>query len=366
VNTPSPRKSRMSPSPAPTRARGASAIDPAPSRILLMAPSWIGDVVMATPSFRAIRRRFADAHLALAIRANARPVIDDAPWFDEVIEVTSAARGFFGTFRLGKRLRPGGFDLGVLFANSFRTALVMRLAGVRRVVGYRRDFRGLLLGEALEPLRENGRYVPTPARDYYLRLCRHLGCDVSDRRLELFYRADVLHAFEAFARRWDIDCSRRVVVMNPGASFGSSKCWPVEHFARAADMLCRRRDVQVVVICAPDERELARAVADQATGDVVSLDAEPAGLGLLKVLIDRAALLITNDTGPRHYAAAFGTPVVTVFGSTDPRWSDTDFDAERIVRIDVDCAVRRLDARRGGRRETLGTTGDVHASRAER
>jgi len=97
-----------------------------------------------------------------------------------------------------------------------------------------------------------------------------------------------------------------------------------------------------VVICAPSERELARDVARAAQSDVVSLHEEPAGLDLLKVLIDRAALLVTNDTGPRHFAAVFDTPVVTVFGSTHPRWSDTGFARERIVRIDVECAPCQL------------------------
>ena len=96
------------------------------------------------------------------------------------------------------------------------------------------------------------------------------------------------------------------------------------------------RDVDVVV-CAPAERALARAVADEAECDVVSLEVEPAGLDLLKVLVDRAALLITNDTGPRHYAAALGTPVVTLFGATDPRWSDTGFERERVIETRASC-----------------------------
>ena len=309
-----------------------------PSRMLMMAPSWIGDVVMATPAFRSLRERFAGARITLAIRRNARPVLDDAPWFDDVVEVSEADHSFFGTFRLAKRLHREEFELGVLFANSFRTALVMRLARVGRIFGYRRDFRGMLLSDRIEPPREDGKFVPTPAREYYLELARRLGGDVSNRAMQLFYRDEVARAFEAFTRRRGIDCSKRLIVMNPGASFGSSKCWPVAHFAQAADELGADRNVQVVVICAPSERELARAVADHAQSEVVSLHEEPAGLDLLKVLIDRAALLITNDTGPRHYAAAFDTPVVTVFGPTDPRWSDTGFEKERIVRIDVECA----------------------------
>ena len=312
------------------------------SSLLVMAPTWVGDVVMATPAFRALRERFDGARIMVAVSRNARPVLDDAPWFDEVVEVTPQDKGIAGTFRLGARLRRGRFDLGVLFTNSFRTGLVMRLAHVRHIVGYTRELRGFLLTDSLRPRRENGQLVPAPMVDYYLELCRLVGCDVSNRRLELFYREEVARELDEFSRRHGIDWTRRVVVMSPGASFGWSKCWPVEHFARTAEMLCEEKDVQVVVMCAPAERPLAKSVAEQARCEVTSLHEEPAGLDLLKVLIDRAALLITNDTGPRHYAAAFDTPVVTVFGPTEPKWSDTRFGKERIVRVETECAPCQL------------------------
>lgn len=310
--------------------------------ILVMTPTWVGDVVMGTPAFRAIRQRFADARITAAVSGNTRPVFDDAPWFDEVVSVGPEDKGIAGTFRLAARLRRGRFDLGVLFPNSFRTGLVMRLAHVRRIIGYTRELRGFLLTRSLKPRRENGRFVPTPMVGYYLELCRLLGCDTSDRRLELLYRDEVARETDVFSRRHGIDWTRRVVVMNPGASFGTSKCWPVEHFARAAELLSEDADVQVVVTCAPAERDLARSVAEEADCEVTSLHDEPAGLDRLKVLIDRAALLITGDTGPRHYAAAFDTPVVTLFGPTDPRWSDTGYEKERIVSVDVECAPCQL------------------------
>ena len=302
-----------------------------PSRILVVAPNWIGDVVMATPAFRSLRAGFADARIAVTVRKNARAVLDDAPWFDEVLEVSPREQGFFGTFRLAAKLRREAFDLGVLFTNSFRTALVLRLSRVRHILGYSREFRGFLLSESLKPRRRDGKFVPAPMVDYYLELCRHLGCGVSSHGLQLFYREEVARGLDEFSRRHGIDWTRRVVVMNPGASFGSSKCWPAEHFARTAEVLSEEKDIQVVVICAPDECALAQAVAEQARCGIVSLHKEPAGLDLLKPLIHRARLLITNDTGPRHYTAAFDTPVVTVFGATDPRWSDTAFEKEIVV-----------------------------------
>ena len=317
-------------------------MSPQPSTLLVMTPTWVGDVVMGTPAFGALRQRFPDAHITAAAARNTCPVLEDAPWFDEVVPVDPRDKGIAGTFRLGARLRRGRFDLGVLFTNSFRTGMVMRLAHVRHIVGYTRELRGFLLTESLTPRREDGRFVPGPMVTYYLELCRRLGCDTLDRRLRLFYRDEVAEELDAFSRRHGIDWTRRVIVMNPGASFGTSKCWPVEHFARTAELLSRDRDVQIVVICAPSERELARSVTGKTDCEVVSLHNEPAGLDLLKVLIDRAALLITNDTGPRHYAAAFDVPVVTIFGPTDPRWSDTGFRKERIVSVDVECAPCQL------------------------
>ena len=88
-------------------------MDTKPSRILVRTPNWVGDVVMATPAFRALRRKFSDAHITAVVQRNARPVIDDGPWFDDVIEVGPEDKGVFATFRLGARLRRG-FDLGVL------------------------------------------------------------------------------------------------------------------------------------------------------------------------------------------------------------------------------------------------------------
>ncbi len=309
-----------------------------PSRVIVRAPNWVGDVVMATPAFRALRAKFADEHLTVIVNRNVRPVLEDAPWFDAFFEVGPRDKGVFGTLRAAKRLRRGDYDLGILFTNSFRTALAMRLGRVRNIVGYAREGRSFLLSERLDPLKEKGRFVPAPMVDYYLAICAYLGCDVSDRRLELFWRPALERDLDAYGGRRGIDWSKRIVVMNPGAAFGASKCWPPEHFARACEGLAADKDVQIVITCAPAESDIARAIALESHVAVASLHDEPAGLALLKPLIRRAALLITNDTGPRHYAAALDTPVVTLFGPTDPRWSDTGYAKEVALSEAVECA----------------------------
>ncbi len=309
-----------------------------PTRILVYAPTWVGDIVMATPAFRAIRARFPNEHITVAVTRNARPVLEDAPWFDAFLETGPEDKGFLGTLRAAKRVRSGGYDVGILLTNSFRTALLLRLGRVKNRVGYARDFRRALLTESLKPKTENGHYLPAPMVDYYLALAAYLGCEATDRQLELFARPELERDLDTYGVRRGIDFTKRIVLMNPGAAFGASKRWPPEHFARAAETLAAGRDVQVVITCAPNERDLARSIALESHAPVVSLHDEPAGLSLLKPLVRRAAVMITNDTGPRHYAAALDTPVVTLFGPTDPRWSDTGFAKEIALSASAECA----------------------------
>ncbi len=153
------------------------------SRVCIRAPNWVGDVVMATPAFRAVRRSLPEAHVTLVVRQNVEPVVREAPWFDEVLSY-SAARGrrLRGFLRVAGRLRSEEHDLGLLLPNSFSSALMLRLAGVDRRVGYRRDGRSILLTDAVPRLSEGGRFKPIYMVDYYLGLCRAAGIEPATPR----------------------------------------------------------------------------------------------------------------------------------------------------------------------------------------
>ena len=136
---------------------------------------------------------------------------------------------------------------------------------------------------------------------------------------------------------WGIAGHHPLVGINPGASFGISKLWLPERYAAVGDWLIEKHDAQVVVTCGPGEEHLAWKIHDTMRHEAFVVD-KPAGtLGQLKALIRRCDLLLNNDTGPRHFAKAFDRPVVTVFGSTHPEWTQTDYPRERIVRVPVDC-----------------------------
>ncbi len=304
-----------------------------PRRVVVMLPNWVGDAVMFTPTLRAIRARFPEAELVLFGRPGPAAVLTPNPWIERVV---AAPGGLLADARPWRGKRP---DLAVLGPNSFRSALTARLARAKRRCGYGRDGRGFLLTDRLAPPREpDGSFAAISALDYYLALAEHLGCDVSERRMELSVGDADAAAAEELLTAAGADGSRPLVLLNPGAAYGVSKLYPAARFAAVADALVETRGAQIIINAAPDERDIARVVADAMKRPVlVNLGEYANTLGLLKALTARADLMISNDTGPRHFAAAFGVPVVTVFGPTDPRWSDTGFERERIVRVDVPC-----------------------------
>lgn len=311
------------------------------SNIVVFLPNWVGDVVMATPALRSLREHFADAHIAYVARPQAAAVIEGTADADEVF-VDKASRGAAktgGFWRMMDRLRGGRFDLAVLMPNSFRTALLAKLAAVRRIVGYKRDGRGFLLSDKLAPPRDDEGYIPTPAIDYYNALAAHLGAAATSRRMSLPVTAAHEQAADALLAESHIAPDRPLVMLNAGAAFGTSKLWSPRGFAAVADALIERRGARIIINAAPSERAIAAQVQDAMSHrPAISFTHRANSIGLLKSLLRRCDLLVTNDTGARHVAAAVGCGIVTVFGSTDPDWTVIYYDRERLVETAAPCA----------------------------
>jgi len=316
-------------------------------RLLVVMPTWLGDNVMATPALRAFRHLYPQAHITALVLRHLRPILDGCPWVDRIVSVRKKTRHAphtkpTGPIKLAARLASAKFDTAVLLPNSFRSALLVRLAGIRRRVGYDRDGRGGLLTDRLLPRRVHGKYVAVPTRDYYLGLARYLGTLEPDANMALFTRAeDDRRADDLLAKAGVGACAdagrRPFVILNPGANFGEAKIWFPQRFAEVADRAARELNAVVALSGAPNERPILDEIRKHATTPLVDLPSLGVDLTLLKSVIRRCDLMITNDTGPRHIAAAFGVPLVTLFGPTDPAWSQTDFAHERQVFVDVFC-----------------------------
>src|SRR5215204_5100761 len=176
-----------------------------PSKILIVQPNWVGDAVMATPTLRALRELYPAAQVSYLMRRYVKPVYAGMPWADQLITYrtgkTKAKAGKGQFFDLAARLRAARFDLAVLLPNSFKSALVCKMAGIPRVVGYERDGRGFLLTDKLLPVKDKGKFIPTPIVKYYMGIAHYLGSKHKDFRLQLFVTdSEQREAQEALAR----------------------------------------------------------------------------------------------------------------------------------------------------------------------
>lgn len=295
--------------------------------IALFLPNWIGDVVMATPAVRAVRDHFPADRLLAVCKPYVADTLAGAPWFDDTILFDKSGPKDRRFLAVAHRLRDERVDAAVLFPNSFRAALLAKIGGCRHVVGFARYFRDALLSRRLYPARgTDGRPKPTPAIDDYNRLVQLLGVPDPGHRMELFSTPADERAADAAWGKLGLHRFASVVGLNPGGAFGAAKHWPTAHFAELARSLADRRGCGVLVLCGPAEREIARGIAAQANHPaVVSFADTPLSLGLTKAAVRRLALLVTTDSGPRHFAAAFGVPVVTLFGPTHVGWTETYF-----------------------------------------
>jgi heptosyltransferase-2 len=298
--------------------------------IAVFLPNWIGDAVMATPAIRALRRHFAGARLISVLKPYVAGVLEGGGWFDHLLLANNGS--WTGSVpATAWKLRRERIDLTILLPNSFRSALTAWLGGSQRIVGYARYGRAPFLSEALPPDRyADGRLRISPIIDAYNRLVEHVGCPRPGYDLELF----TTHADEEAADRvWQLarlGDYPEVVCLNPGAAFGSAKHWPAESFAELASDLVERRGCGVLVLCGPAERDLAKQIAAltglpavSALATLVEQGGPKLSLGLTKACVRRADLLVTTDSGPRHFAHAFDRPVVTLFGPTHIAWTET-------------------------------------------
>ncbi len=308
-------------------------------KIAIFCPNWVGDLVMATPALRAVRAQFPEAEISAIVRPYVGPVLAGLKLVDQILwHQPHGPRSQDRGWRLAKRLRREEFDLAVVLPNSFRSGLWSWLCGAPRRVGIDRNGRGWLL---TDPLAPPPRHEPRPIIDEYLRIAAYLGCQQLSRKMELAVTAADEHQLQEFWNRQPVKgrwVAAGVVCLNPGGAFGAAKHWPVESFAELARLFVGEMGKRVLVLCGPAERDTARQIVAAARHPAVfSLADEQLSLGLTKAAVRHSELLVTTDSGPRHFAAPFQVPVVTLFGPTHINWSETFYERSVHLQLDVEC-----------------------------
>jgi heptosyltransferase-2 len=309
-------------------------------KIGIFLPNWVGDVAMCTPTLRALRRHFgSQARLIGVVRPSVADVLAGTPWLDEqlLFDRKSSDPGQHAA-AVGRALRQRKVDTVVLLNHSLRSALIAWRSGARQRAGYVRRGRGLLLTHKLYPARLGHKRLPVPAIDEYLQLAYALGAELESPRLELATLPADEAAADAVWRKWNLPGGEQVVVLNSGGAYGAAKLWPSEHFADLARRIVTQSGFSVLVTCGPAEREVARQIVARARHPrVVSLADELLSIGLTKACIRRGRLLVTTDSGPRFFGVAFGLPVISLFGPTDPAWTRTHYAGETVLSHAISC-----------------------------
>jgi heptosyltransferase II len=310
-------------------------------RLGVFLPNWIGDVVMATPALRALRRKFGpQTEMIGVMRPYVADVLSGTDWFDDVLLYKKgASEPDLSRRMLVKKLRAANLDEILLLTNSIRTAWMAWLSGVRVRTGYVGDLRRWFLTNRLSQPRSAMTGKPLPTLDSYLHLASALGCPPESPTMELATTVVDELAADAAWQKLGLANDERVVVINSGGAFGAAKNWPLEHFAALAKRIVSEWGGYVLVNSGPKERPFASEIVTRAADRrVLTLaDIEHLPVGLTKAAIRRARLLITTDSGPRFFGIAFGKSVVTLFGPTDPIATQTHYPHETCLSLSLDC-----------------------------
>ena len=306
-------------------------------KILVRGVNWLGDAVMTTPALQRLRAARPAAHITLLTPVKFADLWRGHPSLDAVLTFGAGE----SAWSVGRRLRVERFNTAVVFPNSPRSALETFLARIPQRIGGRGKWRSLFLTVALPPRpgvvlmrkrteREIQRRIETGVTretfpsaahhiHHYLQLVGALGAETAPLPPLLHVGAEEVAAMRA---RLGLTEGQTYFVLNPGAEYGAAKRWPAESFAEAAVQLHERTGCHWIVTGGAADRELADGLTRQIGGRIgmekIASVAGETTLRELCALLRTAALVLTNDTGPMHVAAAVGTPVVVPFGSTAP------------------------------------------------
>ncbi len=273
--------------------------------LLVVAPNWLGDAVMALPAIADLKRHFAGRPMIVAARGSVSSLFAMVPDVERVVNADVAA------------IRDSKSSVAVLFPNSFASAWLVWRAGVPERWGYARDFRRRLLTCAVRPPKQ-----PVHQGGYYQHLVRELGVATGPLEPTLLIGAGALGDARRLLAQHGWDGGTPLVVLAPGAAYGKAKQWIPSHVTRLVTDLVRQRGFTCALVGSRGDAQTTRAIRDEAPADcrprIIDLAGETT-LPALAGVISLAAACVSNDSGAMHLAAAAGVPVVAIFGSTNEK-----------------------------------------------
>ena len=335
---------------------------PSASRILIRGTNWLGDAVMTTPALLRLREKFPDARICLLTQSKLADLWRHHPAVDEIISFTAGE----SVFAIGKKLRVGKFNLALVLPNSPRSALEVFLAGIPQRIGCSRPWRNFFLTEPVaaragavkmrkrivseikamiaDSAPHASRLTPHASAHQiheYLHLTAALGANPEPLAPQLVVTPEEVVAVR---KKFGVEkIAPPVFGLNPGAEYGPAKRWPVEKFIASAREIQSQTNCVWLIFGGKGDAAITNQIVSQlptSSSQLLNLSGKTS-LRELMALLKCCRVLLTNDTGPMHVAAALGTPVVVPFGSTSPELTGPGLPGDsrhRLLKSDVPCS----------------------------
>ncbi|MBI3990289.1 MAG: lipopolysaccharide heptosyltransferase II [candidate division NC10 bacterium] len=296
-------------------------------RILLIKPSSIGDVVHTLPTLAALRKRFPDRYITWVVEREAAGIVQGHPDVDQILvsgrkgwqralkDPRNATKAVQELLAFVRELRAGSYDLAIDLQGLFKSAILTLLSGARYRVGF-------------APVREMAHRalthsVPYPhalhAVERYLSLARCLGADGDPHAFFIATSLEDETRVRRFLSQSGISTDEPKVVLHSSARWGT-KLWEEERFGRLGDLLAEKLGARILLTGSEADGPITARIAASMRHRALNLAGKLTLKGLV-ALLKQTSLLVTVDSGPMHIAAALGTPLVALFGPTDPRWT---------------------------------------------
>ncbi|MEI8300555.1 MAG: lipopolysaccharide heptosyltransferase II [Chlamydiota bacterium] len=309
-----------------------------PKKILVRMPNWIGDFVMATAVLKDLRDKFPQAEITAMCKTSLSPLLLHDPSVNEVFGFKNTKRFFFRRDtqnNIRKALNTGSYDIGILLTNSFSSAWWLWQGGVKYRLGYVGNYRSILLTHRLRfPEEREDQHLTLT----YKQLLGPLGIVPSSTAPELTVTDKELKKAYTKLSKHGIFPHHTLIGINPGAAYGSAKCWPPERFRSVASLLLEKdSNIRIVFFADGAGVSLVNTICLGMPPGVVNL-AGQTNLRELMASIKLCHALLTNDSGPMHLADALGVPLVALFGSTNPITTGPFKQRSQVIQKKVDCS----------------------------
>jgi heptosyltransferase-2 len=282
-------------------------------KIVVRAPNWVGDSILSLPAMSVIKKNYPEAELYVAAQEWVKDLYAMSDLFSGIISLPE--KKDFKHLRVSaQNLSDSRFDVGILFTNSFASALMFAMAKIPQRWGYKKDGRGFLLTKGVSLRHATNRVHQA---HYYLDLLSGLGLKKFSKEPSIAVDPREMTRTEEWLGSLNIRINRPLIAINPGAHYGSAKRWPAEKYAELASLLQNRMKAKILVIGSVDETPLAETIATQMKENPHVLTGKTS-LSRLAAVLSLVDLLVTNDTGPMHLANFLKIPLVALFGPTEP------------------------------------------------